>query len=362
MNIPDLEAFIAVVETGSIGAASLRLNLTQPGVTRRVQSLEQSLGTPLLDRRSKPPRLTTAGRAAYDQARRIVQAVRDMTMALEPDGEPQGDLRVGVTAALGDLALAEPVDRVRAAYPQLHLRASTGVSEQLIQTVRGGTLDAAAVLTLEGRQPLAGRSSESLTVDRAVIVASRDLPLPARVRLEDLASVPWVLDHDGCSFRRVLRDAFAAHRRALVPGIEVGGSELQLSLIARGHGIGMVLPWMLERSAFHDSVRIVEVEDFRPVFTMWLIHSTYPGRLAAPILSFRDALLSSLAQSDDRVEPRRSPRREIARHDRDGRNENGHANHDGRISRGHQKQEPRQHASHREPTHEADRDPDHRQA
>jgi DNA-binding transcriptional LysR family regulator len=113
MNIPDREAFIAVVETGSIGGASLRLN--QPGVTRRVQSLEQSLGTPLLDRRSKPPRLTTAGRAAYDQARRVVQAVRDMTMALEPDGEPQGDLRVGVTAALGDLALSEPVDRLRGA-------------------------------------------------------------------------------------------------------------------------------------------------------------------------------------------------------------------------------------------------------
>jgi hypothetical protein len=33
-----------VVETGSIVAASARLNLTQPGVTRRVQSLEQTLG------------------------------------------------------------------------------------------------------------------------------------------------------------------------------------------------------------------------------------------------------------------------------------------------------------------------------
>jgi DNA-binding transcriptional LysR family regulator len=321
MNIPDLEAFIAVVETGSIGAASLRLHLTQPGVTRRVQSLEQALGTPLLDRRSKPPHLTDAGRAAYDQARRVVAAVRDMTMALEPDGEPNGDLHVGVTAALGDLALAEPVDRVRAAYPQLHLRASTGWSEQLIQAVRGGTLDAAAVLTLEGRQPPAGRSGESLRTDRAAIVAGRDLLLPDRVRLEDLATTPWVLDHDGCSFRRVVRDAFAAHGRALVPGIVVGGAELQLSLIARGHGVGMVLPRMLERSAFRDSVRIVEVEGFRPTFTMWLIHSTYPGRLAAPIMCFRDALLSSLAQSDDGIEPRRPSRREVARHERDAGNE-----------------------------------------
>ncbi len=40
MNTRDLEAFLAVVETGSIVGASMRLHLTQPGVSRRIQSLE----------------------------------------------------------------------------------------------------------------------------------------------------------------------------------------------------------------------------------------------------------------------------------------------------------------------------------
>jgi DNA-binding transcriptional LysR family regulator len=294
MNIPELEAFIAVVETGSIGGASLRLRLTQPGVTRRVQSLEQTLGTPLLDRRSKPPRLTTAGRSAYDQARRVMRAVQEMSNALEPDGAPQGDLRVGVSAGLGDLALAEPVDRMRAAYPQLHLRASTGWSEQLVQSVRAGMLDAAGVLTLDGRRPPAELAAQALTTDPGIIVAGLGLKLPESVGLDDVAAVPWVLDHDGCTFRRVLNDALAARQYALMPGIEVSGADLQLSLIARGHGVGMVLPTMLERSAFRDAVRVVEVADFRPVFTVWLIHSTYLGRLAAPIRCFRDALAAQI--------------------------------------------------------------------
>jgi DNA-binding transcriptional LysR family regulator len=294
MNIPDLQAFIAVVETGSIGAASLRLNLTQPGVTRRVQSLEESLGTPLLDRRSKPPRLTTAGRAAYDQARRVMNAVQELTTALEPNGEPFGDFRIGVSAGLGDLALAEPVGRIRAAYPQLHLRAATGWSESLTQSVRGGTMDAAAVLTLDGRRPPSGLAAESLTTDPGIIVAGLESTVAETVRLDDLATVPWVLDHDGCSFRRVLNDALAARQHALVPGVEVSGADLQLSLVARGHGVGMVLPRMLERSAFRDAVRVVNVEDFRPVFTVWVIHSTYPGRLAAPIRCFREALAAQI--------------------------------------------------------------------
>ncbi len=50
MNTHDLVAFVAVVETGSIVAASARLNLTQPGVTRRIQNLEEMLGAQLLDR------------------------------------------------------------------------------------------------------------------------------------------------------------------------------------------------------------------------------------------------------------------------------------------------------------------------
>jgi len=62
MNTRDLEAFLAVVETGSIVGASARLHLTQPGVSRRIQSLEEQLGVSLLDRQSKPLKPTAAGR------------------------------------------------------------------------------------------------------------------------------------------------------------------------------------------------------------------------------------------------------------------------------------------------------------
>ena len=293
MNIHDLEAFIAVVETGSIGAAARRLNLTQPGVTRRVQVLEQSLGNALLDRRSKPPRLTAAGRAAYDHARRVALAVHDMTLALEPDGEPRGEFRIGVSVGLGDLALSDPVDRVRAAYSQLQIRASTGWS--ITQQVRDGTLDAAAVLAVDDGEAPAGLSGERLASDRGIIVAPRQLGLAEPTSLDELATVPWVVNHEGCVFRRVLSDAFAARRRALPTGIEVGGAELQLSLVARGHGVAMVLPRMLERSAFRNEVRVLTVTDLQPVFAIWLVHSAHPGRLAAPIRCFRDALALQLS-------------------------------------------------------------------
>jgi DNA-binding transcriptional LysR family regulator len=52
MNIPDIEAFVALAETGSVNRTALRLNLTQPAVTRRIQSFEAAMdGAVLLDRR-----------------------------------------------------------------------------------------------------------------------------------------------------------------------------------------------------------------------------------------------------------------------------------------------------------------------
>src|SRR3546814_2555333 len=70
MNLHDLEAFVAVVEQGSVGAAATRLHVTQPAVTRRLQSLESALGTRLLDRETRPPQPTVHGRAVLEQARR----------------------------------------------------------------------------------------------------------------------------------------------------------------------------------------------------------------------------------------------------------------------------------------------------
>ena len=51
MNLIDLEAFVSVVDHGSIVAAAAGLHLTQSAVTRRIQNLEDALGSPLLTAR-----------------------------------------------------------------------------------------------------------------------------------------------------------------------------------------------------------------------------------------------------------------------------------------------------------------------
>lgn len=54
MRIDDIDALLAVVQFSSLSQAAEHLGITQSAITRRLQSLEQSLGTRLLDRQTKP--------------------------------------------------------------------------------------------------------------------------------------------------------------------------------------------------------------------------------------------------------------------------------------------------------------------
>src|SRR5580704_2175044 len=100
MNLIDLEAFVSVVDRGSIVAAAAGLHLTQSAVTRRIQNLEDALGTPLLDRQTRPLQPTRAGQETYEFAKPVLSSVNDLKTGIMHGGEPSGDFRFGMSRAL----------------------------------------------------------------------------------------------------------------------------------------------------------------------------------------------------------------------------------------------------------------------
>src|ERR1700735_5864304 len=96
MNLIDLEAFVSVVDHGSIVAASTHLHLTQSAVTRRIQNLEDALGTPLLDRQTRPLQPTRAGQETYEFAKPVLSSVNDLKTGIMHGGVLSGDFRFGM--------------------------------------------------------------------------------------------------------------------------------------------------------------------------------------------------------------------------------------------------------------------------
>jgi len=91
VSLIQLESFVAVAEEGHVGRAAGRLHVSQPPLTRRIQSLEADLGLPLFDRTTRGMRLRPAGETLLPLARDILARVDDFARQARNEGKkPSG--------------------------------------------------------------------------------------------------------------------------------------------------------------------------------------------------------------------------------------------------------------------------------
>jgi DNA-binding transcriptional LysR family regulator len=271
MEFDDVRAFVRVVDAGSVSNAARDLFVTQSAVTRRLQRLETSLGTTLLERRTRPIRLTAAGQAALEHCRRLLNDVREVRTAAANGHFPIGEIRIGVAHALTELTLTEPVGQVRRRFPKVALQLCTGWSRELLDRVRSEALDAAVILLREGEPLPAGVAGEPMGKDRLVVVTShRDRHRPFQ-RIQDLARMQWILNPEGCAARAALRKELLRANTDMVVGVEAYSYELQLTLVAQGRGLSLVPERILARSRLRSRLRVLRVPGLNFPLTIWTV-------------------------------------------------------------------------------------------
>jgi DNA-binding transcriptional LysR family regulator len=297
MNLQDIEAFVAVAETGSVNRAALRLNLTQPATTRRIQNFEAAIGdAPLFNRAVKPAALTSLGSHVLEHCRRVLAAVAELEACTTDAADPAGDLRAGVAHGLGEMVLTTPLDALRRAFPRLRLQISSSWSADLIEDVRSGALDFAVGLLTDSHAVPHGLVPIALGAEQVVIVgAAKSVRRGNRYRLRDLAGQGWFLNPPGCGCRAALVKSFERLQLPIHIAAEVFGEELQLSLLAHSGGLGLVPRRQFEHSPHRKGLRILDVLDFTMPATVTMIRNAGPGRFEPAIALLANELKAKLA-------------------------------------------------------------------
>ncbi|PXW28464.1 LysR family transcriptional regulator [Paraburkholderia caballeronis] len=295
MKLDEIEAFVAVVQSPSLSHAAESLQLTQPAVTRRIQNFEETLGVELFDRNTRPLKATPMGRVVYEQCRAIVREVDALLHLVTDDASLAGVLRIGVAQTVADVALPGALQALRKAHPDLHARVSTGWGGPLLQKVGDGELDAAAVLLPANRALPDALAGASLGTLKLAVVARKGALKKRPHTLAECQSLGWVLNPDGCGFRAGLQHALAGQGHTLKLNLETLGTELQLGLVADGVGLGLVPLPLLQASPHAARLDVVQVSDFRPEITVWIVHPRAPGRMQTAI----SVLADSVAQQFD---------------------------------------------------------------
>ncbi|MCX5463735.1 LysR family transcriptional regulator [Alcaligenes parafaecalis] len=191
-NLNELRAFLAVVETGSLGRAADKMNLTQPALSRIIKRLEEAVGEPLFERHSGGMRLTAFGTALAPHAQTLSQEeqiARNEMNRLR--GLATGVLRIGVTAGTSAIfaptAIAAYLDR----WPGIEIEVTEGIWNGLVEKLENYHLDLLiAPETIETERTVAGDEKWSETM-RVVVGAQHPLLSRPQVTMEDLLQERW---------------------------------------------------------------------------------------------------------------------------------------------------------------------------
>ena len=120
MDLRTLRCFLTVAEEGSITRAALRLHMSQPPLSVRLQALERELDVALLVRNGRGVELTAAGRVLADRARRLLSDADSTAEAVRSVGQGmRGHLSVTVGATVAPSLLAGLLASMRASAPSL---------------------------------------------------------------------------------------------------------------------------------------------------------------------------------------------------------------------------------------------------
>ena len=150
MTLTQLEYFLALVEHRSFSRAAKECGVTQPTLSAQFQKLEEELGHPLLDRKSKPMALTPMGNALIEQAKYTVESASAIRTLVDQFEHPVvGELRLGILAPLGSIHGAFWQGVLSQACPQISLQMEEAPAHSLQKKLAQAELDA-AIVQLEG--------------------------------------------------------------------------------------------------------------------------------------------------------------------------------------------------------------------
>lgn len=193
MESKHLIQLATILDSGSISAAAIRLNLTQPTLTRNIQTLEMQAGGALFTRSRHGVKQTPLGTALAREGRMIAKAVwsAEQTAIRHGLGLKQ-ELRIGVGPLFANNVMSDISQDLVARHPELSLLIRVDTPYRLFEQMHDEELD--IVVSPRVQSPTKDLVGEPLLKDRLVVVAARSHPLAQGrpLGVTDLDHQDWI--------------------------------------------------------------------------------------------------------------------------------------------------------------------------
>ena len=259
MNLRTLRVFVEVVRQGGFSQAAEVVSLTQSSVSKAVRTLEDELGTPLLNRIGHKSELTAAGEIAFRRALVLLAERNDLIAEINDLRDLKGGtLLIGLPPVGCGVLFAQMFATYRSRYPRVNIELIEHGSKKLRECLEAGEVDLAALLIpIDETFAYQQVRNEPLV---AVLPGAHSLSRRKRINFSDLADSPFILFEEGFALNALIMAA--CDRRAIVPRVTARSGQIDFiaDLVAAGLGVAF-LPRMLAQKHKHAGIALVPLDE-----------------------------------------------------------------------------------------------------
>ncbi|AFQ42509.1 LysR family transcriptional regulator [Desulfosporosinus meridiei] len=297
MIIDPLRIFVTIVENKHSSLAAEELYLTHPDVNSQIQSLEEELGSKLIDNTSKHLTLTQSGEIYYGYAKQILllqdkakQEIKQLSNVVT------GDLRVGASYTIGEYILPSVVAEFAARYPKVEIDTAIANTQEIIHAVQENYLDIALV---EGEVDNSDIMIRPIMEDEIILVVPNQHPL-ARLPIvtsEHLQDQVWILRESGSGTRafsdKLIKEWGIEVRKTYV----FGSGQAVKQAVTAGLGIALVSRCIVKKELNAKELKSIRIKGKRLTRSFYLIGSKDQETASEAIKAFMEHLFALEATS-----------------------------------------------------------------
>jgi DNA-binding transcriptional LysR family regulator len=276
MELNQLKAFCAVVEKRSFSRAGEVVFLSQPTVSLQISSLEQELGTQLLDRRARDITVTKTGETLYQYAKRILRLINEAEQAIEQlKGLMKGTLTLGASTIPGEYLLPSLLAEFKGLHPAIDIDLQISDTQGVTTKVLAHEVEIGFVGTRDKSDRLVFKS---LATDKLVLIASADSTWLHQdsLSVEQLRGIPFILRESGSGTRITIKQKL----------LEKGITEEELNVVMRlgstaavkravesGLGVSFVSEKAIENEIRLGTIKTIPVKDLELDREFFIVYS-----------------------------------------------------------------------------------------
>jgi DNA-binding transcriptional LysR family regulator len=260
INLRQIEAFKAVIETGTISRAADIMHISQPGMSKIIAHLEADTQLQLFDRSKGRLAPTEQGMRLYHEIEQIFAGVRQVENAVEIiRREEQGQLVIGVMPALSGDFIQRATINFLAARPHVFCSIQSLASQWIVDRIAARKLDIGLIDAGLDHPYLV---TEPLMGHPLVCIMPIGHPLAKKrvIAPSDLEGVPFLIPNPDTSFGFEIQRTLDAH--GVKPKCVVVANALQTmcGFVAGGLGVSLVHPLVVSGMEHRITVRRFEPE------------------------------------------------------------------------------------------------------